>query len=294
VCQSSEMYELSNEEKLALASRVVKTVAGRVPVIACGNFGRTPAEQATFIRQIYKTGVSAVVLVVSLLAKTGDSDDIWKTNCQAVLDATGDIPLGLYECPKPYHRLLTPDVLGWAISTGRFLFLKDTSCAQKAIQEKLAKIASISASAASGGPENPAAAAADKFRLFNANIATLSYSLQAGAAGFCGIAANFYPDLMVWLNSNYTKHHQQAALIQRFLTLAEATVEKYYPQNAKLYLKLFEKGFRFIQLVTRVGDSSQSFKEEDMLRLSSLYELVSFTREELKKDRVSTAKPVLM
>ena len=36
VCLSSEMYQLSNEERLAIARRVVEKAAGRVPVVAGG------------------------------------------------------------------------------------------------------------------------------------------------------------------------------------------------------------------------------------------------------------------
>jgi len=36
VCLSSEMFQLSNEERLAIARRVVEKAAGRVPVVAGG------------------------------------------------------------------------------------------------------------------------------------------------------------------------------------------------------------------------------------------------------------------
>ena len=38
------------------------------------------------------------------------------------------VPLGIYECPAPYHRLLTPEMLAFCAGSGRFLFIKDTSC----------------------------------------------------------------------------------------------------------------------------------------------------------------------
>ena len=47
---------------------------------------------------------------------------------QKLLDLTGSVRLGLYECPKPYHRLLSAEALAWAASTGRFYFHKDTCC----------------------------------------------------------------------------------------------------------------------------------------------------------------------
>lgn len=46
VCLSSEMYALTPEERVRLAAHVVKRAAGRVPVVAAGAFGDSPAEQA--------------------------------------------------------------------------------------------------------------------------------------------------------------------------------------------------------------------------------------------------------
>jgi dihydrodipicolinate synthase/N-acetylneuraminate lyase len=39
-----------------------------------------------------------------------------------------DIPLGLYECPAPYRRLLTDEELKICIDSGRFVLIKDVSC----------------------------------------------------------------------------------------------------------------------------------------------------------------------
>ena len=44
-CASSEMYELSEEERLTLTQHVVKHVNGVVPVVATGSFGSTIFEQ---------------------------------------------------------------------------------------------------------------------------------------------------------------------------------------------------------------------------------------------------------
>lgn len=38
------------------------------------------------------------------MAKENEDDSVWKANVEALLAATGSVPLGLYECPKPYHR----------------------------------------------------------------------------------------------------------------------------------------------------------------------------------------------
>lgn len=84
-------------------------------------------EQAAFVKEM-KTHVDAVVVIVANMAKKDEDNAAWKRNVQALLDLTGDIPLGLYECPVPYHRLLDAETLQWCAETGRFLFHKDTCC----------------------------------------------------------------------------------------------------------------------------------------------------------------------
>jgi 4-hydroxy-tetrahydrodipicolinate synthase len=80
----------------------------------------------------------------------------------------------------PYHRLIDPETLKWCADSGRFLFHKDTCSASKPI------LAKIQASTGNGTP----------FRFYNANIATLQFSVNKGASGFSGICANFYPQLV--------------------------------------------------------------------------------------------------
>src|SRR4249919_2787556 len=54
-CLSSEMYELSSAEQIQLVKYVVKTVDGRVPVVATGSFATTVEGQATFIKKMHAT-----------------------------------------------------------------------------------------------------------------------------------------------------------------------------------------------------------------------------------------------
>ena len=44
-CLSSEMFHLSESERLELARWTVKQAGGRIPVAACGGFGKNEAEQ---------------------------------------------------------------------------------------------------------------------------------------------------------------------------------------------------------------------------------------------------------
>jgi 4-hydroxy-tetrahydrodipicolinate synthase len=48
-CQSSEMFHLSDEERLLIVKHTIKVADGKVPVVAVGNFGTTIAEQSDFV-----------------------------------------------------------------------------------------------------------------------------------------------------------------------------------------------------------------------------------------------------
>src|SRR6195952_478670 len=77
-CQSSEMFELSNDEKLQIVKHVIKITAARVPVVAVGNFGKSIAAQADFIHKIYDTGVQAAIIVTSLIAAENEPSKIFE------------------------------------------------------------------------------------------------------------------------------------------------------------------------------------------------------------------------
>jgi 4-hydroxy-tetrahydrodipicolinate synthase len=258
VCLSSEMYHFTGDERVAVARRVVARSAGHVPVVATGTFGGSIDTQAGFVGQIAATGVAAVVVIVNQLAAAEEPDSAWQSRAEALMAATGDIPLGLYECPMPYKRLLTPELLGWAAASGRFVFHKDTSCAMEPIRAKLLAV--------HGSP----------FRWLNANCPTLLESLRAGGDGYCGIAANFMPDLYVWMCANYHKQPELAARLQRFLSIADAVVRHQYPASAKHFLTqagLLPSPF------CRIGNPG--FAEEELLILHDLQESISEWRKAL-------------
>ena len=220
VCGSSEMRELTAEERLALAERVVKRSNGRVRVIATGTFGGTIEEQAIFVQRMAETGVVAVVCLVNELAGQDQTDEIWKANVEELLEKTEEIPLGLYECPAPYHRLLSPQLLTWIASTRRFFWLKETSEQLDLIRKKIAAVQGT------------------RLRFYNANTVTLLQSLRLGGNGFSGIAANFCPALFVWLCRHFKEHPQTAERLQRFLSIAGALKGYKYPVSAKQFLAL--------------------------------------------------------
>jgi len=145
----------------------------------------------------------------------------WRTNCEYLLAHTS-CPLGLYEVPVPYHRLLSPELLGWLATTDRFVFHKDTSRRNDLIADKIAALPPVTT-----------------LKWFNGNCTTLLYSLKCGASGFSGVSANFYPFLLVEMVRRFkSSDTQELPKLQDFLTLAEGIVKQNYPSSAKAFVKL--------------------------------------------------------
>ncbi|MHB1456288.1 MAG: dihydrodipicolinate synthase family protein [Armatimonadota bacterium] len=218
VCLSSEMYDLSQDERLELAARVVKHTAGRVPLIASGTFGGSMQSQADDVKRMYDAGVNSVVVIASQVVESEADDAEWLANLHQLMALTGDIPLGLYECPSPYHRLLTPELVGEISMTGRFHYYKDTSCDREVIRQKVAAVDCSS------------------MKWMNANAPTLLYSLELGGCGFMGIGANFLPAHFAWLCRHFLNEPEEAERMQRFLSVADMVVRNKYPTSAKLFM----------------------------------------------------------
>ncbi|MBT3273153.1 MAG: dihydrodipicolinate synthase family protein [Spirochaetales bacterium] len=221
VCQSSEMYYLDLEERVYTASRIVKATAGRVQVIGSGHISDSESDQIEELNRMADTGIAALVLLTNHFTPEDGTDDQWKLVCERLLSKLPEaMPLGLYECPFPYKRLMSPELLRWCADTGRFIFLKDTSCDPDSIQAKI--------NAVEGTP----------LKLYNANAATYLLSLKMGAAGFSGVMANFYPEIIAWLFSNWRDDAVAAEEMQAFIGAGSLAERQSYPINAKYYLQL--------------------------------------------------------
>ena len=215
VCLSSEMYDLSDYERLALARRVVRRTGGRAAVVATGTFGGSLEAQAASIRAMAETGVDAVVVIPSQIAAPDEDEAILEARLMQLAALTDPVPLGLYECPAPYHRLISPALLGRLAQTGRFIYHKDTCSDGDLIREKLAAI--------DGTP----------LGFFNANTASALDSLGWGAAGLSPIGANYYPQLYVRLMRIWQTDPVAARDLQRMLAVMERAASTQYPAAAK-------------------------------------------------------------
>ncbi len=218
-CLSSEMFQLTDDERIQVTKTVVDRVNGKVPVVSTGSFGEDTEQISDFIKRIYNTGVSAVIISTNQLNSNEDNELDFKAKIEKILKLTGNIPLGLYECPVPYKRLISPELLKWLGQTNRFLYHKDTSCNIDQIKEKI--------NASNNTP----------FGIFNANTPTCLESLKMGAQGISPIGANFYPELYSYLFNHYTEENYKISRIDSIISVLESYVDGgYYPLLPKIFL----------------------------------------------------------
>ncbi len=229
VCQSSEIFYLSLEERVALnravyarAKELEKQGDRPFTVVSSGHVSDDFEAQAEELNAIAASGTDALILITNRLDIRNEGDDIFIANAERLLERLpADVKLGLYECPHPYKRLVTPKILDWCIKTGRFTYMKDTCCDAAEIARRCEQLRG------SG------------FKLLNANCQTLLESMQSGGDGYCGIMCNFHPRLYAWLGENYDKDPATAALVQSVIgTFGFTEVGLPYPLTAKYHMNL--------------------------------------------------------
>lgn len=218
VCQSSEMLFLSLEERIALAECVTQAAAGRVPVVASGHISDGLDQQAEELNAMAQTGIDGLVLVTNHLDAPQKGGRAFLDDLDWLLERLpGDLPLGLYECPAPYRRLLSDAELMHCVGTGRFGILKDVSCDLETVRRRVGL------------------AAGSSLAIVNANAAIAHAAMRAGSNGFCGVFTNFHPDLYKWLLESGPAHPGLADELAVFLALAAMAEPMGYPKLAKLH-----------------------------------------------------------
>lgn len=220
ICQSSEIFFLSFEERLELLKFIVERAPKNISIVASGHTADDIGTQIEEAKAFVDVGIDGYVFISNRLAKQDEDDSVFLRNVDIFMDEIKDISFGIYECPYPYKRLMTPETLGELARTGRFTFLKDTCCNPAMIQAKLDAVKGTG------------------LKIYNANSATLLETLRMGCAGFSGVMANFHPELYAWLCKNFEKEPEKAEMVQDvvgFFSVAECQV---YPINAKYYLGL--------------------------------------------------------
>src|SRR5690606_20011686 len=195
----SAMCLLTPEERVAVTERGKRTLRRPLPGVSTGSFGDTRQEKAAGRKRPNGVAREASMLITSHLADREESNDVLIKNVDQILALTGSIPLGTYESPNPYKRVLSKKVINHLVKTKRFIYHKDTSESMDSIQLKL--------SASKGS----------KLKLFNAHTASAVASLRAGGAGLSPISANFYPEILNWIcdHANNPEKKKEVDWIQK-------------------------------------------------------------------------------
>ena len=222
-CLSSEMYSITEDERLELTQHVVRYVNGRVPVVATASFGLTIDDKAEFTKKIYDTGIDAAIMITGHFANVEDSDEVLLKNFERMFRLTGNIPLGMYECPAPYKRIIGPDVFRTLLSANRMVYHKDTSIDLEKVKAKLDILKQ----------EN------NNLEFYDAHSPNAMYSLQMGARGMSSISGNFYPEILVWMvnNANNPDKLEEVKWLQSEISRVDPLIHIAYPMSAKYFLR---------------------------------------------------------
>jgi len=220
ICQSSEIFYLSFEERLQILRTIMRERQPGTVVLASGHTAYDPATQTREARAFIEEGIDAYVFISNRFAAKDEDDDAFLRRLEHVARALPDLPLGIYECPYPYKRLLSPYVIGRLGDIANFAFLKDTCCDLDQIKAKLE------------------VAGTTGLKIFNANAAMLLESLRLGCAGFSGVMANFHPQIYVKLCECWREEPELAERLQAFAGMASLAEAQQYPVNAKYTIAL--------------------------------------------------------
>jgi len=220
-CLSSEMFELTDRERIQAIKHVIKVVDGAVPVVATGTFGGAIDKQADFVKEVSDLGVEAVIAITGLLAGEHESDEVFNERVFDLFHQTANIPIGFYECPVPYKRVLKPKQLSNFVNTGRVIYHKDTCLDLVQIKKKL-KLTE-----------------GHNFGLYDAYIVHAVESLKAGSAGLSCIQGNYFPELIVWLCDHYNDSSliEEVRIVQKFLVDNMDVMHNVYPIVSKYFLQ---------------------------------------------------------
>jgi 4-hydroxy-tetrahydrodipicolinate synthase len=260
-CLSSEMFELSDVERIDAIQHVIKTVNGAVPVIATGTFGGAIDKQADFVKRVNDTGTEAVIVITSLLAEESDSDEYFNSRVFDLIDQTPGVPLGFYECPVPYKRLLSAEQLKSFVDTKRVIYHKDTCLDIEQVRAKL--------KATEGA----------QFGLYDAYMVHAVESLKAGSSGLSCIQGNYFPELIVWLCDNYNNEAMAGEVekVQQFLNANMDVMHNVYPIVSKYFLQ--KRGLNISTFTRRkVGEFTTSITNE----IETLFKDYNYLQQELE------------
>lgn len=221
-CQSSETPHMTKEEKVQVAAAVIKRAAGRVPVVIGALGQANDDERLEAVRSYDAQGAYAVIIIPNSFGGPEESERVIIDRMQALASRCPEIPLGLYECPVPYKRQLSPEAVGELAATGRYVWMKECSASASQIELKV-----------NASKDTP-------LRIYNANTELIARGVELGCWGYSGLAANFVPEECVALCDRASVGPLDAQAKKRYDDLVILNQERVlvnYPMGAKQYLR---------------------------------------------------------
>jgi len=216
-CLSSEMFELSEAEALAVVQTVVRVTNKRVPILAVGTIQGDLAEMVRFSTKLVDVGVDVIVVLNNVLSHEDDSEAYLIEKFEEFQIRFPDVPLGIYECPVPYKRLVPIETLQYLISKNRFVYFKDTSLSLESLSSRVEMCKETS------------------LGIYEAYLGNSRESLRAGASGLTCIQGNYFPSLITWLHGNF--EHPRALQVEGFFWKHFSLMHQAYPRAAKYCLQ---------------------------------------------------------
>ena len=223
VCQSSEMFFLSDDEKIELADFSIKSAHKYgIKCVVSGHTQDDIASQIRYLKKLEQLKPDAVILVNNRLAREDEDEDVALENLSAILQALDKTTrLGVYECPHPYKRAFSDRFIRAIVEDGRFDFIKDTCCKAGEIKHRLALLEGSCT------------------KLYNANAATLYETLKMGAYGYSGVMLNMISGIFKRFKEALSEENTEKAAFLSDLISAGSIIEyQNYPVNAKHILKM--------------------------------------------------------
>ena len=185
-CGSSEMMQLTKDERLKLASLAVKNANG-IPVFATGNLEMDPESELDEMKKLQEAGVSGLVFVTKGMCDRPDEMFDYITS----LASKTELPVVLYEFPGLQPHCMDADTYGRLAATGLIKGIKDTTCKIEEITKKI-KVQ---------GESN----------VLQANMPYLYDAYENGARGVVSTPTTCGADLFVKMWDEWVKEDKEAA-----------------------------------------------------------------------------------
>lgn len=185
-CGSSEMTNLTPEERITLAGLAVKNSMG-VPVYATANLQADHNDEIEEMKALEQQGVSGLVFVSKGMCDKPDEQYDYLME----LATHTELPIVLYEFPGMQPHLMQASVYGKLAASGKFKGIKDTTCTSQLIGEKIA--------------------VAGSSNILQANIPLLYKAYEMGAKGVVATPTTCGADLFVKMWDEWVREDKEAA-----------------------------------------------------------------------------------